>query len=460
MRQCPRCGNDTIRPEAKFCDMCGARLPAAAKPPIPARGGTTRVAGRPAGERVRPEAGRATRAPGRSLTPAAGSRSPRRPPRRLVSPVPKGPSLTWEDVFKLPDMADELNIKGIRWVKVDELELRNRESEAAHDWSINETRHVFQERGTRRYPDGTEVSCRGYLHKGGFARFTIHNLAPRAPVVMVRRVWAEGMEVGEVFVGEYTAGAFKYTEIDLETPLRNRIHTIPGSLVQGDTLTVEQEDLGSEKGLYYFKIWFYQPGHAVDSRVSDEARARATSVGGKARVLPEGVPTSWDKLRKTGKVLPERVKILDKEWLLVDHMAFAEADSPDNHSFAVYDAKNYFTINLRSTYPDGETVEDSGIRWEEGLAEWTVGGTMARRDMMILVRMDYKDGGQEVRVVCDERPAGVLEVEGRDPLHRWRNWTFRVPGRLVSEGTARIKFELDEGVPGMNMFRLWFYQQR
>lgn len=463
MRVCPDCNNSRIRAEAVFCDLCGTRLPQASQPrsrgplrsPPPH---TSRAAAEPT--RVQGVVSQS----GVSPRPVSSGPSRRRPPKRLTSQAASGPRRTWQDVETLSELPKELNIQGTRWVRVDELELRNLESETEHNWSINETRHIFQERGSKSYPDGHEVSCRGYLHKGGFARFTIRSLAPNAPLAIVRQVWAEGYERGELFVGDYTAGTFQYADLDIHRPMRNRIHTIPRSLVKENELTVEQEDLGSEIGLCYFRLWFYQPGEAVDALSSAAALAAATgnlshrSSETRARVAPSGVAMSWDGLKKMGKGLPERLKVANKEWELIDFMSFDSKASLDEHSFAVYEAENYFTFKLKSSYPDGEVVEDSGIRWDKGHAEWTVGGTTADHDLVLLIRIDYREGSQEVDVFCDEEEAGSLYVDGRDPVHRWRNWIHMVPGRQITEGTARIRFQITERGSGMNMFRLWFYR--
>lgn len=468
MRACPRCRNRDIRAAALFCDMCGGRLPAAAPAPEATRigapamktpGRTSRGAAGPS--RARPEPTRPAK-PGPS---PARPRRPERPPRVLRRRDPEGSRLSWEQVQHLSEIPDELNIEGTGWLQVDELELRNRESEAQHGWSIEGTHDIFQERATRAYPDGREVLCRGYLFKGGFARFTIRNLAPGAPVVIIRQVWALGPESGETYVGDYTTGAFQHPEVELHRPLRNRVHAIPSSLVKETELTVEQEDQGSENGLYYFRLWFYQPSAAVEARTSAQARRAAhdgsRSTGGQQRaalMTPEGVALSWESLKRMGRGLPERIQAVNKEWQLIDYLALESQQSQDDHSFAVYDCENYFTLKLKSTYPDGENVEDAGIRWDEGSAEWTVGSTRLNRDLAMVLRIDYREGPYEVDVYCDDELVGRLTVDGRDPAHRWRNWTYVIPGRRVAEGTARIRLQIPEGAKGFNLFRLWFYR--
>lgn len=450
MRSCPACHNSQIRNEALFCDLCGTRL-SLSTPAMAA------VAGR-----------------GPVVSPAAASgpafRPPVRPPLARPGRPPAaslGPARTWAEIERSAEVPDELNVEGMRWVKVDEIEPRNRESEIAHSWSINETRQVFQERGAKAYPDGNELCCRGYLHKGGFARFTIRNLVPQAPVAMLRQVWAEGREEGEVYVGEYTAGAFRHTDLDLQHPMRNRVHLIPRSLVTGAELTVEQEDLGSENGLYYFGLKFYQPADAVEALATSLARAAATGNAVRRsdsapllRVVPPGAVMSWEAIRKMGKALPETMKLLNRDWDLVDFMSFDSQQSLEEHSFAVYDAESYFTFKLKSIYPDGEEIEDSGIRWDRGCAEWTVGGTRANRELAVIFRLDVRECPGSIEVFCDDQPAGSLQIDGRDPVNRWRNWNHLIPARLVSEGTARLRFALPQGSAPMNLFRLWFYAAR
>ncbi len=461
MRVCPRCKNRDVRAAARFCDMCGGRLPAAApaSPPEATRIGAPAMATSP---------GR--RPPAASAAPARTARArptrPRRPsppPRVLRRRDPEGPRLSWEQVQHLSELPEELNIEGTGWLKVDELELRNRESEAQHGWSIEDTHDIFQERGVRTYPDGAEALCRGYLFKGGFARYTIRNLAPGAPVVIIRQVWALGPESGETYVGDYTTGAFQHAEIDLHRPLRNRVHAIPSSLVKETELSVEQEDQGSENGLYFFRLWFYQPSAAVEAQSSAAARRAARGSGGAAhgrqaaRMAPAGVALSWESIKRMGRGLPERIQAVNKEWELIDFLTLETQQSQDDHSFAVYDCDNYFTLKLKSTYLDGESVEDSGIRWDQGCAEWTVGGTRLNRDLAMVIRLDHRDGPYEVDVLCDDEPVGRMLVDGRDPVHRWRNWTYVIPGRRVAEGTARVRLRIPEGGKGFNLFRLWFY---
>ena len=81
-----------------------------------------------------------------------------------------------------------MDLEGITWVLVDEIEILNKESEDKHIFTIKEAKDSYRSRQKLKYPDGTTVEDTGRAHVDGYSEFKLLNITPGRPVVILRRM--------------------------------------------------------------------------------------------------------------------------------------------------------------------------------------------------------------------------------------------------------------------------------
>jgi len=367
-------------------------------------------------------------------------------------------------------MPSRVRVDGEEWALVDELELRNRESEDRHAFRIEGTRRSFRERETQRYPGGSGIEGRGHRHQGGEALFRVGNLMPGAPLVMVRQCWAQGSEHGKVRVDGRPIGSIQETEVDARSPWRNRAFVVPADVVQREELPFEVLDSGSDRGLTWFHVWFYQPAAEAD------ALARASAVaagggglvqGGAAAYVPGSVAVvsgartfkSWSLLRDMGRDLPLEMVVEGRPWRLADSFAFSDQAAVEHHGFRVVDSQGtYAGFKLGLRFPDGNSCQEQGIRYEHGESTWEASGLTRGKDVVLVIRTDVQHGPCGFDLSADGNPVGRIRVDVRDPVHRGRNWDVPVPGRFVGGPTVRFRAAVGEPGQPVTMFRIWVFQ--
>ena len=98
----------------------------------------------------------------------------------------------WEGVKTMPAPKPQMDLEGITWVMVDEIEILNKESEDKHIFTIKEAKDSYRSRQKLKYPDGTTVEDTGRAHVDGYSEFKLLNITPSRPVVIAPnglRVW-------------------------------------------------------------------------------------------------------------------------------------------------------------------------------------------------------------------------------------------------------------------------------
>src|SRR5207249_7118305 len=91
-------------------------------------------------------------------------------------------------VKTMPAPTQQLDLEGISWVIVDEIEILNKESEDKHIFQIKEAKDSYRSRQKLKYPDGTIVEDTGRAHVDGYSEFKVFNITPGKPVVILRRM--------------------------------------------------------------------------------------------------------------------------------------------------------------------------------------------------------------------------------------------------------------------------------
>lgn len=166
----------------------------------------------------------------------------------------------WEGVKSLPNPKDTLDLDGVTWILVDEIDILNKDSEEKHDFSIKEAKDSYRSRQKLKYPDGTVIESTGRAHVGGFAQFKINNLTAGRPVVILRRMdYVYGDYEIEYFVNGKSAVLTSCQGTDRVHRWRNWPAMIGAENVTEASLTIKQLALTAGRDVNMFHIWVYQP---------------------------------------------------------------------------------------------------------------------------------------------------------------------------------------------------------
>ena len=165
----------------------------------------------------------------------------------------------WEEVKKMPHPAERLELEGITWVLVDQIQILDKESEEKHAFTIEEAKDSYRSRQKLKYPDGTIVEDTGRAQVGGYATYKITNLSPGRPVVILRRMdYVYGDYEVEYFVNEKIAGTVSCSGTDRVHRWRNWPFMIDSEFVTESTLNVKQVCITAGRDVNMFHIWVYQ----------------------------------------------------------------------------------------------------------------------------------------------------------------------------------------------------------
>jgi hypothetical protein len=165
----------------------------------------------------------------------------------------------WEGVKVMPQPKPQMNLEGIEWALVDEIEILNKESEEKHLFTIKEAKDSYRSRQKLKYPDGTTVEDTGRAHVDGYSEFKVVNITPGRPVVVLRRM--------DYVYGDYelelTVNGKKILVSCVGT---DRVHRwrnwpamIPAEVVTEGTMLIRQSSVTAGRDINMFHIWVYQP---------------------------------------------------------------------------------------------------------------------------------------------------------------------------------------------------------
>ncbi len=166
----------------------------------------------------------------------------------------------WESVKTTPTPEPRLELEGISWVLVDEIDILDKESEEKHEFSIKEAKDSYRSRQKLKYPDGTVVEDTGRAHVGGHATYKILNLTPGRPVAIVRRMdYVYGDYELAFEVEGRSATVVSCTGTDRIYRWRNWPALIDAEHVTATTMSVKQVPVTAGRDVNMFHIWVYQP---------------------------------------------------------------------------------------------------------------------------------------------------------------------------------------------------------
>jgi hypothetical protein len=166
----------------------------------------------------------------------------------------------WEGVKVMPQPKPQMDLEGITWVLVDEIEILNKESEDKHIFTIKEAKDSYRSRQKLKYPDGTTVEDTGRAYVDGYSEFKLLNITPGRPVVILRRMdYVYGDYELELSINGKKVSIVSCVGTDRVHRWRNWPAMIPAEAVTEGTLLVRQGSVTAGRDINMFHIWVYQP---------------------------------------------------------------------------------------------------------------------------------------------------------------------------------------------------------
>jgi hypothetical protein len=166
----------------------------------------------------------------------------------------------WEGVKVMPQPKPQMDLEGITWVLVDEIEILNKESEDKHIFTIKEAKDSYRSRQKLKYPDGTTVEDTGRAHVDGYSEYKLLNITPNKPIVVLRRMdYVYGDYEIEMSVNGKKVSVVSCVGTDRVHRWRNWPAMITAENVKDGTLLVRQQSITAGRDINMFHIWVYQP---------------------------------------------------------------------------------------------------------------------------------------------------------------------------------------------------------
>ncbi|MEO8552538.1 MAG: hypothetical protein ABI678_21320 [Kofleriaceae bacterium] len=166
----------------------------------------------------------------------------------------------WEGVKVMPQPKPQMDLEGITWVLVDEIEILNKESEDKHIFTIKEAKDSYRSRQKLKYPDGTTVEDTGRAHVDGYSEFKLLNVTANKPVVILRRMdYVYGDYELEMSINGKKVSVVSCVGTDRVHRWRNWPALISPEYVKDGTLLVRQQSITAGRDINMFHIWVYQP---------------------------------------------------------------------------------------------------------------------------------------------------------------------------------------------------------
>jgi hypothetical protein len=175
-------------------------------------------------------------------------------------PVDKQAELRdWEGVKTMPHPQESMELEGLTWMLVDQIDILDKESEKKHEFAIKDAKDSYRSRQKLKYPDGTVVEDTGRAHVGGYTTYKIHGLTPGRPVTILRRMdYVYGDYEIEYEVNGKSAAVVSCNGTDRIYRWRNWPVLIDAEHVTGSTLTIKQTPITAGRDVNIFHLWVYQ----------------------------------------------------------------------------------------------------------------------------------------------------------------------------------------------------------
>jgi hypothetical protein len=170
----------------------------------------------------------------------------------------------------------------------------------------------------------------------------------------------------------------------------------------------------------------------------------------------------WEQVKPRSTPFEKELELDGQRFVLVDEFNVLDPRSEKAHAFEVAEYKDMYRSRQRYMYPDSEdgaTVEDEGLAYQGGFAQFEVRNVKLMRPLILVFRIDYTHGEWKAGIVLNgTKKAGDWSVVGRDRRFRWRNWPLILPAEMVDSDHMTIRLEFKEAGRDINLFRVWAYQ--
>ena len=166
----------------------------------------------------------------------------------------------WEKVKQMSgELPETIMVDGVEWTLIDTIDILDKQSEESHKFKIEDARDSWRTRQRVRYPDGTVVEDAGIAHEGGSATFEVHNVTPRRPLAVLRRMdYVRGDFEIEYEVNDKRVGISQCPGSDRRYRWRNWPFVVPEEFVTADFLHIKQRAVTADRDINMFRFWFYQ----------------------------------------------------------------------------------------------------------------------------------------------------------------------------------------------------------
>lgn len=169
----------------------------------------------------------------------------------------------------------------------------------------------------------------------------------------------------------------------------------------------------------------------------------------------------WNTVKTRSEGFGATLTLEKKKFKRIDEIDVLEKASEKSHEFVVSDYDDMYRSRQTFKYPDteeGTAVKDQGVAFEGGKCVFTVHKAKLKRDVVLMIRIDYTHGDWEANVKINGQKASPWKVEGRDRTFRWRNWPYIIPADLVEEDSLQVEIEYGKAARDINLFRVWAFQ--
>jgi hypothetical protein len=188
------------------------------------------------------------------------TRSVAGPDQISAAATPRGDGFTWDTLKEFSGtFPKNINIDGIEWEMVDQIDILNEESEKTHNFRIHGEKDSWHTRQRLKYPDGSMVEDAGVAHVDGYAEWEIHNLRPQLDLLVLRRMdFVHGDHRADIEINGVKCGKLICEGSDKRFRWRNWPFVIKGKYIRSNNITMRQIATSAERDINIFHLWFYQ----------------------------------------------------------------------------------------------------------------------------------------------------------------------------------------------------------
>jgi hypothetical protein len=166
---------------------------------------------------------------------------------------------------------------------------------------------------------------------------------------------------------------------------------------------------------------------------------------------------SDDDIKYISYTMPHVLLFGEERYTLVDTIVLGSKESIESHQFELLDCSHPSTSKEAFYYPDGVLVHDTVKRWVGGSMRFHLRNVIKGRKTLIIRRTDIFNGNYSVEVSMEGTDMKVMDVDGSDTKHRWRNLFVVYEEGDVKDNTGVVKFSIGEKGRD-NSGSVWIYQ--